>query len=38
VRFEDMTRPGLRWVFSLPPIDDLNLEVDVRAIASESWL
>ncbi len=38
VRFEDMTRPGLRWVFSLPPIDDLNLEVDVRALASESWL
>ncbi len=37
-RFEDITRPGLRWVFSLPPIDDLNLEVDVRGIASESWL
>lgn len=37
-RLPEMARPGLRWVFSLPPIDDLNLEIDVRGLVRESWL
>jgi hypothetical protein len=36
-RFGEVIRPGLRWFFSRPPIDDLNLEIDVRGLASESW-
>jgi hypothetical protein len=36
-RFGELVRPGLRWFFSRPPIDDLNLEIDVRGLASESW-
>lgn len=36
--FEELVRPGLRWFFSRPPIDDLHLEVDVRGLAGESWL
>lgn len=37
LRFEELVRPGLRWFFSRPPIDDLHLEIDVRSLASESW-
>jgi hypothetical protein len=37
-RFEDLARPGLRWFFSRPPIDSLNLEIDVRGLVRESWL
>lgn len=36
-RFGELVRRGLRWFFSRPPIDDLNLEIDVRGLASESW-
>ena len=36
-RFADVVRPGLRWFFSRPPIDNLRLEIDVRALAGESW-
>jgi len=36
-RFGEVVRPGLRWFFSRPPIDDLNLEIDVRGLAGESW-
>jgi hypothetical protein len=35
-RFAELVRPGLRWFFSRPPIDDLNLEIDVRGLAGES--
>lgn len=35
--FGEAVRPGLRWFFSRPPIDDLNLELDVRGLAGESW-
>ena len=35
--FGEVVRPGLRWFFSRPPIDDLNLELDVRGLAGESW-
>lgn len=37
-RFEELVRPGLRWFFSRPPIDDLKLEIDVRGLAHESWI
>lgn len=37
-RFEELVRPGLRWFFARPPIDVLNLEIDVRGLARESWL
>jgi hypothetical protein len=37
-RFAELVRPGLRWHFSRPPIDDLKLEIDVRGLASESWV
>jgi len=37
LRFGELVRPGLRWFFSRPPIDDLNLEIDVRGLASEAW-
>ena len=37
-RFGELARPGLRWFFSRPPIDDLNLEIDVRGLARETWL
>lgn len=36
--FEELVRPGLRWFFARPPIDFLNLEIDVRGLARESWL
>jgi hypothetical protein len=36
-RFEDLTRMGLRWFFSRPPVEFLNLEIDVRGLANESW-
>jgi hypothetical protein len=36
-RFAELARPGLRWFFSRPPIDDLNMEIDVRGLARESW-
>ena len=36
-RFEEVTLPGLRWFFSRPPVDFLNLEIDVRGLSSESW-
>lgn len=35
-RFAEVVRPGLRWFFSRPPIDDLNVEIDVRALAGET--
>jgi len=38
VRFEELARPGLRWSLSRPPVDFLNLEIDVRGLARESWL
>lgn len=38
LRFAELVRPGLRWHFSRPPIDDLNLEIDVRGLARESWI
>jgi hypothetical protein len=38
LRFEELVRPGLRWFLSRPPIDDLNLEIDVRGLAGEFWL
>ena len=37
-RFEELARPGLRWFFSRPPMDELNLEIDVRGLARETWL
>ena len=37
LRFGELVRPGLRWFFSRPPVDDLNLEIDVRGLARESW-
>lgn len=37
-RFEDLVRPGLRWFFARPPVDFLNLEIDVRGLARERWL
>jgi len=36
--FAEMVRPGLRWFFSRPPIDTLNIEVDVRRLTHESWV
>lgn len=38
LHLEELVRPGLRWFFSRPPIDDLRLEVDVRGLAGESWI
>ena len=38
LRFEELVRPGLRWFFARPPVDFLNLEIDVRGLARESWL
>ena len=38
LRFEELVRPGLRRFFSRPPIDFLNLEIDVRGLAGESWV
>jgi hypothetical protein len=35
-RFVELVRPGLRWFFARPPIDDLNLEIDVRALAADT--
>lgn len=37
LRFPELARPGLRWFFSRPPIEDLHLEIDVRGLARESW-
>jgi len=36
--FNELVRPGLRWFFARPPVDFLNLEIDVRGLARESWL
>ena len=36
-RFAEVVRPGMRWFFSRPPIDTLNIEVDVRRLSRESW-
>ena len=36
-RFNELARPGLRWFFSRPPIDDLHLEIDVRGLAADAW-
>jgi len=38
VRYAELVRPGLRWFFSRPPIDSLQLEIDVRGLARETWL
>jgi hypothetical protein len=37
-RFQELARPGLRWFFTRPPVDFLNLEIDVRGLARETWL
>jgi hypothetical protein len=36
-RFAELSRPGLRWFFSRPPMDELNLEIDVRGLSAEYW-
>ena len=36
-RLPELARPGLRWFFSRPPIEDLHLEIDVRGLVRESW-
>ncbi len=36
--FTELVRPGLRWFFSRPPIESLNMEVDVRRLSGESWV
>lgn len=36
-RFKELARPGLKWFFSRPPIDDLHLEIDVRGLAADAW-
>jgi hypothetical protein len=36
--FAELVRPGLRWFFSRPPVDSLNIEVDVRRLTQESWV
>jgi hypothetical protein len=36
--FRELVRPGLRWHFSRPPVDELRLEIDVRALARETWV
>ena len=37
-RFAELVRPGLRWFFSRPPVETLNIEVDVRRLSHESWV
>ena len=34
----ELVRPGLRWYLSRPPVDELRLEIDVRALARETWV
>jgi hypothetical protein len=36
--FAEIVRPGMRWFFSRPPIDTLNIEVDVRRLSRETWV
>jgi hypothetical protein len=38
LRFAELARPGLSWFFSRPPIESLNLEIDVRGLARETWM
>jgi hypothetical protein len=37
-KFAELARPGLRWFFSRPPMDELKLEIDVRGLANEVWV
>jgi hypothetical protein len=37
-RFAELARPGLRWFFSRPAMDELKLEIDVRGLAREIWV
>lgn len=37
-RLAELSRPGIRWFLSRPPIDDLRMEIDVRALAGETSL
>ena len=30
-------RPGVRWYFSRPPVEGLELELDVRGLAGDTW-
>ena len=30
-------RPGVRWFFSRPPVEGLELELDVRGLARDTW-
>lgn len=34
-RLRELARPGIRWFLSRPPIDDLRMEIDVRALAED---
>ena len=34
-RLTELSRPGIRWFLSRPPIDDLRMEIDVRALADD---
>ena len=36
--FAELARPGLRWFFSRPPMDELKLEIDVRGLSREIWV
>ncbi len=37
-RFAELVRPGLRWYFSRPPVDFGRLEIDLRAVARDTWM
>jgi hypothetical protein len=37
-RLAELSRPGIRWFLSRPPIDDLRMEIDVRALAGDTSL
>ena len=34
-RLAELSRSGIRWFHSSPPIDDLRMEIDVRALAED---
>jgi len=36
-RLMPAARPGVRWFFSRPPVDGLELELDVRGLARDTW-
>jgi len=35
-RLAELSRPGIRWFLSRPPIDDLRMEIDVRGLAADT--